>query len=129
MPPLFVCPFLPFRAPFYGVRRAVRAVPRSARVCALFAPFLPFLRAPVRATFGHVPPPTPTAAALRIRPRPYNGRANAHAHGQPNKGGHKMIGGLIVVFVLMGGLFGYIIYDCVRMGRNIKKMRKQLRRN
>ena len=39
-----------------------------------------------------------------------------------------MITGLIPVILLMAGLLGYLVYDIVKMGRNIRKIRKQLKR-
>ena len=39
-----------------------------------------------------------------------------------------MITGLIFIFLLMGGLLVYIAFDCIRMGRSIRKMKKQLKR-
>ena len=37
-----------------------------------------------------------------------------------------MITGLIPVALIMVGLLGYIVYDIIRMGRNIKRMKQEL---
>ena len=37
-----------------------------------------------------------------------------------------MITGLIPVGLLMVGIIGYIVFDCVKMGRNIKRIKREL---
>ena len=37
-----------------------------------------------------------------------------------------MITGLIPVTLLMVGIIGYIVFDIVKMGRNIKRMKREL---